>query len=312
MKLDVFAMDTYMTVTAYGADDALMTDVENEIRRIESALSVTIPESEIFILNREGTADVSDTTLEIISGALEVCSATDGALDISIYPVVREWGFTTGEYKVPDGDTIEALLKKVDYTGISVNGNTVALEDGMMVDLGSVVKGYLGDDLVSVLRDHGIKSAILDLGGNVQALGCRPDGEQWKVAVRSPDHNGYLGTVLVSDETVITSGGYERYFEEDGKTYWHIIDPSTGYPAESGLVSVTVIGKEGLRSDALSTALFVMGYEKSFEFWKENRDFEMILVTDNDEVYITSGLCDRFTLSDESPYELKVIEDDKN
>jgi len=291
MKLDVFAMDTYMTVTAYGADDALMTDVENEIRRIESALSVTIPESEIFILNREGTADVSDTTLEIISGALEVCSATDGALDISIYPVVREWGFTTGEYKVPSEERIRELLLHTDFSKF--------YEDKKIeLDFGAVGKGYAADEAVLILEENGIKSALLDFGGNIQALGKKPDGSLWKVGIKNPWDGQVACALSVESKAVVTSGGYERFFEKDGERYIHIFDPATGHPSQSDLESVTIVCESGKYADALSTALFVMGKDKAVSWWKNQMTeksipaFDFILITKSGGLIYSEGLSD--------------------
>ena len=180
---------------------------------------------------------------------------------------------------------------------VCTGGGEAALPDGYMVDLGAVAKGYLGDKLAEMLKDDGVTSALLDLGGNIRAVGEKPDGSPWRIAVRDPAGEGVIGTLPLRDETAATSGGYERYFvDEDGEIRWHIIDPATGYPAKAGLISVTVIGKDGLRCDGLSTALFVMGREKSVSFWRERRDFEMILVTD-DGVILSEKLAENLGLS---------------
>ena len=162
----------------------------------------------------------------------------------------------------------------------------------MKIDLGGIAKGYTSSRIMDIFKENGITSGLVNLGGNVQALGTKTDGSNWRVAVQSPD------------EAVITSGGYERYFEQDGVTYHHIIDPKTGYPAENGLVSVTIVSSDGTLADGLSTSLFIMGEEKAAEFWKAHSDeFEAILETDDGTIYVTEGLKDSFT----TDLDMKVI-----
>lgn len=304
----VFAMDTYIKVSLYEDDGSVFDEIEESIRETESRLSVTDPDSDISGVNKANEYTVSDNTAGVIKRALELCEETDGALDISIYPVVKQWGFTTGEYQVPDDGTLKELLKYVDYKKIILDGNTVRTEDGMEIDPGAVGKGYMGDVIAEIVERHGISSGIIDLGGNIRTIGKRSDGSDWRVAVRSPDGTGILGIILSSDESVITSGGYERYFiDNDGNIRWHIMDPSTGSPVSNGVVSVTVVGSEGIRCDALSTALFVMGKDDAVSFWKKKRDFDMIIVTSSNEVYITPGLAERFEQSSDD-FRYYVIE----
>lgn len=295
----VFAMDTVMELSAYGADDALMEAAEQEILGLESRLSVTDAGSEIYALDHNGLAELSPDTTELMQTALEMCERTDGALDVSIYPVLRAWGFTTGSYQVPTQEEIENLLTQVDYRKVTLENGTASIAQGMEVDLGSVAKGYTGDQVSQLLREGGVTSALLNLGGNVQLVGGKPDGSDWRVAVQDPESDGYLGVLSLRDKAAITSGGYERYFVgDDGEVYWHIIDPATGAPARSGLISVTVIGDRGVVCDALSTALFVMGLDKAAEYWRRYGDFEAVFVAEDGSVAITSGLQDCFTLAD--------------
>ena len=295
----VFAMDTVMELSAYGADDALMEAAEQEILGLESRLSVTDAGSEIYALDHNGLAELSPDTTELMQTALEMCERTDGALDVSIYPVLRAWGFTTGSYQVPTQEEIENLLTQVDYRKVTLENGTASIAQGMEVDLGSVAKGYTGDQVSQLLREGGVTSALLNLGGNVQLVGGKPDGSDWRVAVQDPESDGYLGVLSLRDKAAITSGGYERYFVgDDGEVYWHIIDPATGAPAHSGLISVTVIGDRGVVCDALSTALFVMGLDKAAEYWRRYGDFEAVFVAEDGSVAITSGLQDCFTLAD--------------
>ncbi len=294
-----FAMDTVMTLRLYeGGDENTLDQAEARVRELEAQWSVTEENSEICALNRGGRAELSPETAELLGAALDMCRRTDGALDISTYPVLRAWGFTTGEYSVPGGEAIAALLPLVDYGRVALEAGAAALPPGMEIDLGSVAKGYTGDALAALLKQGGAASALLDLGGNIQAVGSKPDGSPWRVAVRDPAGDGSVGVVEVVDQAVVTSGGYERYFEEDGVRYWHIIDPATGWPARSGLTSVTVVGESGLLCDGLSTALFVMGREGALEHWRQHRDFEAVLVSEDGSVTITAGLEGRFTPAD--------------
>ncbi len=335
----LFAMDTVMELEIAGSSDYTL-QAEQMIRDLEKELSVTDEDSEIAVLNKNGTAAVSGQVAEIIEGALRVCDRTDGALDISIYPVLRSWGFTTGQYRVPSEEEIEKLLANVDYKKVVVEkegagggvagedvggdavgdgdgdavgagGAKVTIPEGAMVDLGSVAKGYTGTYVADELRKMGVTSALLNLGGNVQCIGTKPNGDKWKVAVKSPFEDsttGMLGVVEADDVAIITSGGYERYFEENGVKYWHILDPETGKPADSGLESVTVVGRDGLVCDGMSTALFVKGLDEAIEVWRASDDFEAVFVTEDRKVYVTEGLVKDFSLTAEyGDVELTVI-----
>ena len=235
-------------------------------------------------------------TAALLERALALCGETGGALDVSIYPVVRAWGFTTGAYRVPEEAELAALLERVDYTRISLEGTVLTLPEGMELDLGAVAKGWTGDRLMELLRGEGITSAIVELGGNVQALGSKPDGSPWRVAVQAPDGSGYAGALEITDCAAVTSGGYQRYFEQDGETYCHIIDPAGGRPARSGLASVTVVAEEGAAADALSTALFVLGRERGEALWRERGGFECVFIGEDGSVAVTQGLEGRFSL----------------
>ena len=294
---EMFAMDTLISVKAYGnnANDAVRSACDR-LSELERKLSVTDENSEIFRLNSHITDSVSDETADIISAALGYCEASGGALDITIYPVLRKWGFTAGEYRVPTDDEIAAALGNTGYKNVAVSGNKVTLPEGYMLDLGSCAKGYASDEMKKSLEVSGVGSAIINLGGNVTALGKKPDGNDWTVGISDPfQPSELLGTVRVNNRSVVTSGGYQRYFiGDDGKKYIHIIDPSTGRPAESGLMSVTVIGGSGLMCDALSTALFVMGKDRAIDYWRLHGGFDMILVTDDKEIIITEGAAEVF------------------
>ena len=293
-------MDTMMDFTIYG-ESGLINQSESLIASLESLVSVTDADSELYAINQTGSGMLTEEASSLMKQALEICRRTDGALDLSIYPIVRAWGFTTGSYQVPDEAEIQALLPLVDYRKIQYDAatGTVTLPEGMEIDLGSVAKGYAGQLAAQMLREHGVQSALLNLGGNVQTVGTKPDGSPWQIGIKDPQGEDAMMVLSVEDQAVVTSGGYERYFEQDGQTYWHIMDPSTGHPADSGLISVTIVGDEGVVCDGLSTALFVMGLEKAADLWAQSGDFEAVFVTASGEVYITEGLRDRFALTEQ-------------
>ncbi len=311
-ELSIFAMNTYMTLTAYGenVEDGLEA-ARDQIYALDDLWSVTDENSDIYKANHSGgqAVEVSDETASLVGFALDMADQTQGALNPAIYPVLTAWGFTTDSKQVPSQEEIDSLLEKTDYTQIKLDGNMLTVPDGMELDLGSVGKGYAADLVTETLKDCGVGSAILSLGGNIQAIGSHLDGTDWQIGIRAPWEEGYIGILSVSDVAVVTSGGYENYFEdEDGHIYWHILDPSTGRPAESGLQSVTIIGTEGRMCDALSTALFVMGVDGARDYWQENGGFDMILVTDDREILITEGIADDFEASEGWDTNLQVLE----
>ena len=292
-----FAMDTVMTVSADAADAALLADCEAEAHRLEALLSVTDPGSEIARLNADGRAALSKDARAVLDYALRVAAQTDGALDVTMYPVVRAWGFTTGDYRVPGDDEIAALLKRVGWQKIALDDDGAAVPEGTMVDLGAVAKGYASDRMAALLRAGGVTSALIDLGGNIYCVGAKADGSDWRVGVRDPmQPSQYVGAIACRDCAVITSGCYERFFTgADGTVYGHIFDPATGRPADSGLASVTVVGPLGTQCDALSTALFVMGAARAGELLKTLDGVEALLVGADGALWITEGLRGRFT-----------------
>lgn len=298
-RTEVLAMDTIMTLTVYDQPAekgmAILSQAVRQIEELEALLSVTAETSEIYRANHGEGLPLSEPTRELLSEALALCESTGGTLDVTVYPVVRAWGFTTQKYRVPDETELTELLKNVGYAKVSLDGETLTLPAGVELDLGAVAKGFTGDRLMEFFASQGVTSAIAELGGNVQALGCKPDGSPWRVALRAPE-GGYAAVLEIADKAVVTSGGYQRYFEQDGKTYIHIIDPETGRPAETGLASVTIVADSGTMSDGLSTALFVMGREDAEQYWRTRQDFDFILLTEEGNAVITEGLEQDFTL----------------
>ena len=265
-------------------------------------ISVTDKNSDVYAVNHSSgqTVTVDWKTAELLSFALDMAEETNGALEPTIYPVLTAWGFTTGKNRVPAETELAELLEKVGYDKVELNNDQIQMEPGGMIDLGAVGKGYAGDEAAQILRERGITAALLDIGGNIQAIGTKPDGSDWRVGLKDPFSGGVLGIIQVSDVAVVTSGNYERFFTgEDGIVYWHIIDPATGHPVENGIASVSVIASEGKLCDALSTALFVMGLENAQDYWRQRRNFEMILIMEDGDIYLTEGIRDSFSLNSE-------------
>ena len=308
---ELFAMDTYMTVQAYGEHgEEAVEQAEKEIERLDALLSTGSEDSEIGKINASDGGELSEDGSYLVQRALELNKETDGAFDIAIYPIMEAWGFPTQDFKVPSEEEIQSLLPLTKCSNIHYdekNGKISFAESGMKIDLGGIAKGYTSSQIMKIYKDCGVTSGLVNLGGNVQALGTKTDGSDWRVAVQSPyDESDYLGVLAIQNKAVITSGGYERYFEQDGKTYHHIIDPETGYPAENGLISVTIASEDGTLADGLSTSLFIMGKDKAIEFWKKHSDeFDTILMTDDNKLYVTEGIADAFEPAD--GYEVEVI-----
>ncbi len=308
-SVDLFAMDTTMTLTAYGSHAADALDAaSDEIERLDALFSISSENGDIYALNRDHSAVLREDTQALLERALEVSNSTNGIFDCTIEPVMAAWGFTTQNYRVPSEEELQTLLSHVDYRQVQQNGANVSIPADVQVDLGGIAKGYSSDRVMQVFADNGVTSGIVSLGGNVQALGCKPDGSRWRVAVQDPtDESENFAVIEIEDEAVITSGGYQRYFEDNGKTYHHIIDPRTGTPADSGVVSSTIISHDGTLADGLSTSLFIMGVDDALDYWRAHKDeFDAILMDKNGRVYVTKGIADRCTILNGS--EMQVVE----
>ena len=302
----VFAMDTVMNLKVCGEGTEVsgqegLNIVVEWLYGMEEKLSVTREDSDIHKINAAcgKTVEVTDTAARLLEDALGLCDRTGGALDITAYPAVKAWGFTTGEYRVPGQEELAQLAEAIDYTRIGLDGNEVTLPGGMQLDLGAVAKGRAGDTMALGLREMGISSALLDLGqSTIAAIGAKPDGRPWRIGIQDPAGTDYLGVLELVDQSMGSSGNYQRYFEENGVRYGHIIDPDTASPADSGLAGVTVVADSAFLCDGLSTALFVMGREDAADYWAEHRDFEAIFIEENGDITITPGLKEAFTLRD--------------
>ena len=307
---EIFALDTAITLKVYGSKRVVVLNkLEYKINELDDILSTGKETSEVSRLNRSGEAVLSPTVANLVKRSLDIYKKTDGLFDITIYPLMELWGFPTKNYRVPSEKEIEEKLKLVGSDKIDFNEETRKISfknKGMEIDFGGIGKGYITDELVKILTDEKVESAIINLGGNVFCFRKKPDGSLWNIAIRDPNEpDKYMAAIRLEDSAVITSGGYERYFEENGIIYHHILDPRTGKPSESGLKSVSIISKDGTLADALSTSLFIMGEEKAVKYWKENgSNFDILLMTNDNRLIVSAGIKDK-VISDN--YKIEVI-----
>lgn len=285
LERSLFAMDTYMTVRIWGEEDDLDA-VCDLIAELDAALDAEDETAEIGRLNESGRLTVSEETAEVLALAVEYSVQTGGAFDPTVRPLVSAW-----KNAVSEPPTCDALLPLVGVEKVTVDGCTVTLTGGAQVDLGGIAKGYTAQACMELLSERGVQCAIVSLGGNVQTLGSKPDAAKWAVGIADPENPDETLAVVRFDGSLalVTSGGYQRYYEFGGVKYHHILDPETGYPAENSLASVTVLAQDGTLADAFSTALFVMGFEEAVEFWKGRDDFEAVFVRKDGTVCATQG-----------------------
>lgn len=316
----LFAMDTVMTLTAYGKNaEAGLDAASGVISALDKALDPDRDGSSAALLNSANGGDVIVTgqVADMLNTALEVCKSSGGALDLSVYPVYLAYGgFKEDTARIPSDDELKELVRdlRFDETVITQfpgeSSYSVRMPAGTQISFGASAKGCAANCAIDAMRDAGIESGIVSLGGNVQTLGLKPDGTNWTVAVEDPNDVGsYLGTLSVGESAIVTSGSYQRFFtDDDGTVYHHLIDPSTGRPANNGLLSVTVVCDDGTLADCLSTAMFVLGEDAAIKYRQKYGGFDMILVTDDDRVICTSGLIEVFSLTDTARYTLTMVD----
>lgn len=306
---DIFAMDTYMSLAAYGdGADAALTECCQTINRLEELLSRTREGSDVWNINHGLHTAPDPATVQLLQAAAMLAEETDGAFDMTVAPIVELWGISSDTPRVPAQEEIDALLPLVGSEHFRLSDDAVTLDEGCAIDLGGIAKGYAADAVKEIFAGCGVKSACVSLGGNVYVRGTRPDGKLWTVAIKDPQNtDGFAAYISLADSFVVTSGGYQRYFTaEDGTVYQHIIDPDTGYPAVSDLTSVSIITADsGSRADAYSTALYVMGEQEAIRFWRSRQDFDMILITADGRLLYTPGLT--VAPPEESSYEFQAI-----
>ncbi len=282
--------------------------VFDDLRNVDNRMTVKGISSELIAVNKAAGVSpvvVSEDTFHVVEVARQYAEASQGAFDITVFPVVSLWGIGTDNERIPSPDEIETGLKNVGYQDLildSVKKSVFLRRTGMGLDLGGIAKGYAADRTAEKLRALGVERGIINLGGNIFAMGTKEDGTPWKIGIQNPINNRgeYLGIVNAVNQTLVTSGIYERYFEKDGKRYHHILDTKTGYPVENEVAGVSILADSSIDADALSTTCFVMGPDKAFEFVKSKPGVEVLFVTKDKKIRMTAGFKKVFTLTDKS------------
>jgi len=302
-------MGTVVKVTLYdGGSDEILDKVFERIAEIENLVSINKEGTELDELNENAGikgVKVSDTSYDIIKRGLYYSKLSNGGYDITIGPLVKLWSIGLPEAKVPTQEEIDKTIKNIDYSKVKINPDTKEVflsEKGIMLDLGSIAKGYAADEIVKILREEGVKQAIVDIGGNIYAMGLKNGDTDWKIGIQNPfdDRGNVLGSVEISDKTVVTSGVYERFIEKDGVKYHHILNPDTGYPYETDIVAVSIIADKSIDADALSTLIFTKGLDEGLSFVEKLDAIDAVFITNEKKVYITEGLRSNFKVTDES------------
>jgi thiamine biosynthesis lipoprotein len=301
MEVAHHGMGTEMAHRAYGlhAAEALQA-VQNEAGRLEGLLSRFLPKSDVGRINRSAgirREKVSAETACILEYAIHLSRCSGGLFDATVGPLAGLWDYKHATAPPPD-EKIRQVLSFVNFRDLDVNPaeKTASLKHpGQSVDLGGIGKGFASDRFMKIFQDYGITSAFSNIGGNVSTLGNKPDGLPWQVGIRHPRQEGLMGAVAVTGKAVVTSGDYERFFiDKLGRRFHHILNPLTGYPAESGLISVTIIADSAMTADALSTNVFVAGLERGLELIRKHLGVQAILTDDQLRVYVTRGLYQGF------------------
>lgn len=320
VQKQIFAMDTVMNLTAYGKNAS--DGINAAVGVINSLNDVLDPDNEgsyTYQINHAEGNDIIVTPQvnEMLSTALSVYNLSGGALDLSVYPIYEAWGeFKDETGRIPSDDELKELRKNLGFGKTEINAFegeanfSVRMPSGTQISFGAVAKGCAAKYAIDAMRKNGVTSGIVSLGGNVQTLGTKPNGENWTVAVEDPNNTGaYVGTLSVGETAIVTSGSYQRYFTgSDGTKYHHLIDPSTGKPVDNDLVSVTIVCEDGTLADCLSTAMFILGQSAALQYWRDNGGFDMIMITKDNEVLCTTGLIEVFTLTNNTDYTVKMVE----
>lgn len=300
-------LDTTCAIRLYdNQDPEVLSEAFDLIARYESLWSPSIPTSDVSRVNAAGGApvEVDPETVAILKRAVKYSELSGGVFDVTIGALTDLWDVLGEDHRVPSPAEIEEARRTVDYRSIALGENTVALKTpGARLDFGGIAKGYIADRVRDLLVSRGVKSAIINLGGNVLVVGSRPDGEPWTVGIQAPfeTEGRYIGTVRVRDKSVVTSGIYRRYFILDGVLYTHIIDPRTGRPVDNELASVTIISTRSHDGDGLASACLLLGEEKGKALIESLEDVSAIFVRKDGQVTLTEDFPEDvvFTLSEE-------------
>lgn len=306
-------LGTICKITIFDKASAnILTTAYDRVSSIENEMTINKTSSEVISINSSSGSNyikVSNDTFNVIKKSLYYSELSKGKFDISIGCVDKLWNIGTDKARIPSNNEIASKLPLVNYKNILLNSkdNSVMLKNsGMLIDLGAIAKGYAADEVKKVLKSHGIKHALINLGGNIVTLGNKPDDTQWTLGVQNPfdSHGSYMGTIKISEKSIVTSGIYERFLQKNGKRYHHILDTKTGYPVDNPLVSVSIIADNSIDADGLSTTVFSLGLNKGLKLIESIKNTEAIFITKNHDVYISSGLKNSFSIKS-SDFKLK-------
>ena len=303
-----FLLGTYVEIAIYDQQDASIIDKAfDRIAEIERKMTINNAEtSEIITLNKESgknTVQLSPDTFYVLERGKYYSEISGGRFDITIGPIVKLWNIGFDNPAIPDIDRLVEVMRLVDYNKLELNKSDYTaklLLPGMQADLGAIAKGYAADEAGRILRENGVSHAIINLGGNILALGSNVNGKPWRIGIQDPynPRGDYMGIAQLSDKTVVTSGTYEKTFEQNGQIYHHILDPKTGYPADNEVISVSIITDISTDGDGLSTTCLLLGLEEGMRFIEELDGVEAVFVTYDKQVYVTSGMKDYFQIVD--------------
>ncbi|MBC5630198.1 FAD:protein FMN transferase [Clostridium sp. NSJ-6] len=310
VKRTEMLMGTVISVTLYDStDESILDKVFDKVKNLEETFSINETGTEVDKINDNAGIEpvkVSDDTIEVVKEGIYYSDLSHGKFDITIGPLVKLWNIPDRPTEdIPTQDELNLVLPLTNYKDVVIDeaNKTVFLtRPGMMLDLGGIAKGYAADVISKMLTDEGVKSAIIDLGGNIFAHGEKVSGDAWKIGIQNPFSNRgeIVGAISVKNKSIVTSGIYERYIEVDGVKYHHILNPETGYPYENDIAGITIISDKSTTGDALSTSVFALGIEEGMKFVEELDDVDAIFVTKEKGIYVTSGIKDNFELRDEN------------
>ena len=287
--------DTVISVQIFDSvDEDVLKGCEKLCKKYDSMFSNKIEDSEISRINSAGgnPVEVSKETIKLIKKGSYYTEMSDGAFDITIAPVSSLWDFKAETPSVPSPEAIAEAVSHVNYENIIIRDNTVKLADPQAgIDLGAIAKGYIADQIKDYLEEEGVRHAMINLGGNVLAMGSKLDGSDYNIGIQKPfDETGEpITSVKISDKSVVTSGIYQRYFKADGKIYHHILDPNTGYPCENNLYSVTILTDSSLTADALSTTCFLLGYDRGMKLINQLDNVDAVFITNDNQIHYSKN-----------------------
>lgn len=302
-----YIMSTMVEMKVYGEEEEAEEVIEDSfarMREIENNMTRTQKDSVISEINDKSgkeAVEVDDSILEVLKTSIEYAEMTEGKFDPTIGPLVSLWGIGTEDARVPEQEEIDEARELVNYKWLEIDEkkNLVELtKEDMEIDLGAIAKGYAADEVKNIVEESSIESAFVNIGGNVMVIGSKTDGSDWKIGIQDPriERGNVMGSINLKNKTVVTSGNYERYFEEDDKIYHHILDPDTGRPARNNLLGVSIVTENSMKADAISTSVFLMGLKDGREFVENMEGVEALFITEEEKVVLTSGLKGRFDI----------------